>query len=136
MYALVAGSLSDRFGRGPLLVLPIIGQILEGAALLVNKVQSKVQCDYLRSRFSSYSLQVWFAELPLEALWLANIYDVLGGSAVWYLGVCSFAADITAAEERASRIARFGGAEQLAFILGNALSPVLFNAGGYELAFR
>ena len=81
-------------------------------------------------------LQVWFAELPLEALWLANIYDVLGGSAVWYLGVCSFAADITAAEERASRIARFGGAEQLAFILGNALSPVLFNAGGYELAFR
>ena len=92
--------------------------------------------DYLRWRFSSYSLQVWFAELPLEALWLANIYDVLGGSAVWYLGVCSFAADITAAEERASRIARFGGAEQLAFILGNALSPVLFNAGGYELAFR
>ena len=92
--------------------------------------------DYLRWRFSSYSLQVWFAELPLEALWLANIYDVLGGSAVWYLGVCSFAADITAAEERASRIARFGGAEQLAFILGNALSPVLFTAGGYELAFR
>ena len=42
VYALVAGSLSDRFGRGPLLVLPIIGQILEGAALLVNKVQSKV----------------------------------------------------------------------------------------------
>ena len=39
VYALVAGSLSDRFGRGPLLVLPIIGQILEGAALLVNKVQ-------------------------------------------------------------------------------------------------
>ena len=92
--------------------------------------------DYLRWRFSSYSLQVWFAELPLEALWLANIYDVLGGSAVWYLGVCSFAADITAAEERASRIARFGGAEQLAFILANALSPVLFSAGGYELAFR
>ena len=39
VYALVAGSLSDRFGRVPLLVLPIIGQILEGAALLVNKVR-------------------------------------------------------------------------------------------------
>ena len=106
MYALVAGSLSDRFGRGPLLALPIIGQILEGAALLVNKVQSKVQCDYLRSRFSSYSLQVWFAELPLEALWLANVYDWFGGSAVWYLGVYTFAADITAPGERASRMAR------------------------------
>ena len=47
VYALVAGSLSDRFGRGPLLVLPIIGQILEGAALLFNKVQLEVQCDYL-----------------------------------------------------------------------------------------
>ena len=39
VYASVAGSLSDRFGRGPLLMLPIIGQILEGAALLINKVQ-------------------------------------------------------------------------------------------------
>ena len=38
IYAVLAGSLSDRFGRGPLLFLPIIGQILEGVALLVNKV--------------------------------------------------------------------------------------------------
>ena len=86
IYAVLAGSLSDKFGRGPLLVLPIVGQILEGIALLANKV--------------------WFAELPLEALWLANVYDWFGGSAVWYLGVYTFAADITAPGERASRMAR------------------------------
>ena len=40
IYAVLAGSLSDRFGRGPLLFLPIIGQILEGVALLVNKVST------------------------------------------------------------------------------------------------
>ena len=33
IYALLAGSLSDKFGRGPLLLLPIIGQVLEGIAL-------------------------------------------------------------------------------------------------------
>ena len=115
IYALLAGSLSDKFGRGPLLMLPIIGQILEGIALLVNKI--------------------WFRELPLEALWLANIYDLMGGGAVWYLGVYSFAADITGTEDRASRMARFDGFEQVAFIVGNALSPLLFHLVGYEGAF-
>lgn len=115
IYALLAGSLSDKFGRGPLLLLPIIGQILEGIALLVNRI--------------------WFKELPLEALWLANIYDLMGGGAVWYLGVYSFAADITGAEDRASRMARFDGFEQVAFIVGNALSPMLFHLVGYQGAF-
>ena len=55
------------------------------------------------------SSQIWFTELPLEALWLANIYDWFGGSAVWYLGVYTFAADITSVEQRASRMARYGG---------------------------
>ena len=116
IYALLAGSLSDKFGRAPLLVLPIVGQILEGAALLINKI--------------------WFAELPLEALWLANIYDFVGGGAVWYLGLYSFASDITTADERASRMARFDGFEQTAYIIGTALSPIIYHAGGYEAAFR
>ena len=101
IYAVLAGSLSDKFGRGPLLVLPIVGQILEGIALLANKVTSNgitIQTIFRH--------QVWFAELPLEALWLANVYDWFGGSAVWYLGVYTFAADITAPGERASRMAR------------------------------
>ena len=115
VYALLAGSLSDKFGRGPLLLLPIIGQILEGIALLVNRI--------------------WFKELPLEALWLANIYDLMGGGAVWYLGVYSFAADITSPGDRASRMARFDGFEQVAYVVGNALSPILYHSVGYEGAF-
>jgi len=114
-YALIAGSIADRFGKAPLLILPIIGQILEGAALLLNKL--------------------WFSELPLEALWLSNMYHWLGGGAVWYLGMYSFAADITTVEERASRMARFDGFEQTAYIVGTALSPIIYKAGGYETAF-
>ena len=115
IYALLSGSLSDKFGRWPLLMMPIIGQILEGAALLVNKI--------------------WFAELPLEALWLANIYDFVGGGAVWYLGLYSFTADITTVDERSSRMARFDGFEQTAYVIGTALSPIIFHTGGYEAAF-
>ena len=98
------------------MILPIVGQVLEGVALLVNKV--------------------WFKELPVEALWLTNIYDILGGGAIWYLGVYGFAADITTPDERASRMARFDGFEQTAFVIGNALSPALYNSLGYEGAFR
>ena len=46
-----------------------------------------------------------------------------------------FAADITSVEDRASRMARFDGFEQLAFIVGNSLSPLLFNYLGYEGTF-
>ena len=112
---MVAGSLSDKFGRGLLLVLPIFGQVLEGAALLVNTI--------------------WFYELPLEALWLAEAYNFLGGGEIWYLGLYSFASDITRGEERASRLARFDGFEQIAYVIGNALSPMIFKLGGYEAAF-
>ena len=92
-----------------------LGQILEGAALLLNKV--------------------WFSELRLEYLWLTNVYNLMGGGAIWYLAVYGFAADITSVEERASRMARFDGSEQLAFIVGNSISPLLFNYLGYEGAF-
>ena len=57
IYAVLAGSLSDKFGRGPLLVLPIVGQILEGIALLANKVTSNAntsrQSSVIRSGLRS-----------------------------------------------------------------------------------
>ena len=132
IYALLAGTISDRFGRKPLMVTVrslrliimrgtffdrqvCLGQILEGVALLLNKI--------------------WFYELQLEFLWLTNVYHLMGGGAIWYLAVYGFAADITTVEERASRMARFDGFEQTAYVVGNALSPVLFYYLGYEGAF-
>ncbi len=59
----------------------------------------------------------------------------MGGSAVWYLGVYTFAADITSPGDRASRMARFDGFEQVAYVVGHALSPILYHSVGYEGAF-
>ena len=115
IYAIMAGSLSDRFGRKPLMISVMVGQILEGLALLVNTI--------------------WFSDLGLEYLWLTNVYSLFGGGAVWYLAVYGWAADVTSVEERSSRMARFDGFEQTAYIVGNALSPILFSYLGYEGAF-
>ena len=41
----------------------------------------------------------------------------------------------TREEDRAARMARFDGFEQTAYIVGNALSPLLFSYFGYEGAF-
>ena len=38
-------------------------------------------------------------------------------------------------QERASRMARFDGFEQTAYILGNALSPLIFTYLGFQGAF-
>merc|ERR1719340_207568 len=71
----------------------------------------------------------------IYAVLAGSLSDRFGGSPVWYLGVYTFAADITSVEQRASRMARFDGFEQMAFIVGTALSPVLFRCAGYEGAF-
>lgn len=115
IYAVMAGSLSDTFGQKPLMISVMTGQTLEGVALLVNKI--------------------WFSSLALEWLWLTHVYSLLGGGAVWYLAVYSWAAHITREEDRAARMARFDGFEQTAYIVGNALSPLLFSYFGYEGAF-
>ncbi len=38
-------------------------------------------------------------------------------------------------EKRATRLGRYDGVEQVAALIGSALSPILFRAGGYSGSF-
>ena len=91
--SLAGGTLVAQFGVRPLLLLPLLGQMLEAVALLANTA--------------------WFS-WRLEWLWLSHAYDLLGGGAVWYLALYTFAAQTSAPGERAGRMAR---SAQLNFLL-------------------
>lgn len=59
LYTLVAGSLSDTYGRKPLILLPLVGNLLEAALTLVGY--------YFMDR------------LPLWYWYCTETYDLLGG---------------------------------------------------------
>ncbi len=115
VYALFAGALSDNIGLKPLLLMPMIGALLQGVVEL---------CFYL-----------WIDILPLEFMYLENLFYFLGGFAVYYLGYYGMGNAITNQEERASRFARFDGFEQSGLLVGLLLSPQVFHWGGYWASF-
>lgn len=121
VYCLVAGGLSDIYGRKPLLFLPIFGAVLGSVVRLIHLI--------------------FIRELPLEFLYLGGWYSWLGGSSLYYLGIYGYGADITTDQERAARYARFDGVETLSYMFGSFLSPYVFELGGNyasyitELAF-
>ena len=98
LYSLFVGSLSDDFGRKPLMVVPLIGVVLSNAALLLN---------YL-----------FIEELPVQFFYVDRIWLIFGGASVFYLGSYGYLASITLPSERAYRLARADGVETASLILG------------------
>ncbi len=85
-YVLVAGALSDRFGRKPLLLLPMVGSILEMVA---------------------FTLGYWlFYRVPLWFFHLTALNELTGGYALFFLGVYGFGSNSTRQDKRATRLAR------------------------------
>lgn len=110
LYVLVAGALSDRFGRKPLLLFPMAGSVIEAAT-------------YLAGYHLFYRVPLWFFHLTAA-------YDLAGGFTIYFMGVYGFGSNSTSQERRATRLARYDGVEQASFMAGAALSPLLFRAVG------
>ena len=110
-YSLIAGALSDDFGRKPLLIFPLLGSFFASFVDILN--------------------YAFLESLPMEFLYLNTLYDFMGGMSVYYLGYYGFGSSITNPEERAVRLARFDGFERGGMIVGIALSPAAFKAIGY-----
>ncbi len=110
-FSIIAGALSDEFGRKPLLLFPLIGDLIRVLLNIVN--------------------YAFIETLPLEFFYFDSIASFFGGSTVYYLGVYSYGTTVTKPEERSYRLARLNGIETLANVLGILLSPFVFRELGY-----
>ena len=111
LYSLFAGSLSDDFGRKPLMIVPIIGAVVTDAALLLN---------YL-----------FIESVPLQLFYVEHLWQLFGGISIMYMGVYGYIASYTEPEERSYRLVRNDGIEHVGKILATFCSPIVFNQLDY-----
>ena len=102
-YSFFAGSLSDDFGRKPLILLPLIGAIIGRIFSIIN--------------------YFWIRELPTEFFYASGDFwwGYLGGSGVYYLGVYGFGATISSHDNCAQTLARFDATELIAIVAGTIM---------------
>ena len=105
LFSLYAGPLSDKFGRKPLLMFPIVGYFFSAIGGIIN--------------------YMFLETLPLEFFYIETLPAFFGGLVVYYLGMYGYGASVSEPEERAHRIARLDGTETLATIAGTLLSPLV-----------
>ena len=98
IYSFFLGSLSDDFGRKPLIVLPAIGVVLRDIALLIN-------CIFIK-------------DMPLQFFYMERAWFLFGGISIMYLGIYGYIAAYTKVCDRSYRLARCDGCETSATILG------------------
>ena len=110
-FTIIAGALSDVFGRKPLMLVPLTGYILS----------SLVHILYY----------TFMDALPIEFLFLIRISSLFGGYAVLFLGIYGYGAADSKPEDRTYRMARIDGIETISGVIGTALSPYVFEHFGY-----
>lgn len=91
-YSLFVGALSDESGRKPLMIMPIVGQIVGSLCDIANVI--------------------WIDTLPVEFFYTEEIYAFFGGQSVYYLGYYGYGSSVSTQEKRATLLARYDGVEQ------------------------
>jgi len=110
-FTLVAGPLSDRYGRKPLILISFFGQILLGVVFLVNTF--------------------WFEELKVEYLLFECLQDLTGGNELMVVGVHSYMTDITARGERTARMCLLDAWLYVGMMLGFQLGTAIKSGLGW-----
>ena len=100
--SLLIGPYSDKYGRRPLLLIPLIGHIVAQIIYLVNVyywvrmlLQYCIVKVFYQSRF--------FKDASADYVLVTSVYSLFGGGTTFLIGVYSYLADITTPEARTSR---------------------------------
>lgn len=118
LLAMVAGTWSDRNGRRrrPLIVLPIVGQVLSDSVSLYCAVQ-------------------WSVSPMMTAAWQAITIAFSGGPPMLFNGVNSYVADTTTEEWRTVKFGTVGGIIALGGILGMLIYGYIVINLGFVTAY-
>ena len=88
LYSILAGSLSERYGRKPFMIMPLIG----AAIGIIFTFANYIFIDTLPITFMYFNMEFW--------------YFLLGGIPIFYLGTYSYGADISSDDQRASLLGK------------------------------
>ena len=111
IFSLYGGPFSDKLGRKPILLIPILGYIFTALSGIIN--------------------YAFIETLPLEFFYLETISSFFGGLDLYYLGVYSYGTSVTTTENRAYRISRLDGVETIAMVTGTLLSSLIYERIGF-----
>ena len=110
-FSIIAGALSDVFGRKPLILIPMIGYFLSSLVQIANYAFIEI--------------------LPVEFLYLTRISSLFGGYSVLWLGIYGYGTSVTKPEDRTYRLTRIDGVETVSMVVGTLVSPYVFEYLGY-----
>eukprot|EP00090_Calanus_glacialis_P007645 TRINITY_DN16090_c0_g1_i1.p1 TRINITY_DN16090_c0_g1~~TRINITY_DN16090_c0_g1_i1.p1 ORF type:complete len:430 (-),score=74.64 TRINITY_DN16090_c0_g1_i1:348-1637(-) len=114
LMSMMIGPWSDKNGRKPVLLIPILGHII-------------AQCVYM--------FNVYFWSASAQYILLSAIYSIFGGTTTLLIGVYSYVADTTSIETRTSRVAVLDVALICGWTSGNFLSAVVYEQWGFYGTF-
>jgi len=114
LVSLIIGPWSDRHGRKPVLLVPILGHIIAQFVYIANV--------YFWSARAEYNL-------------ISALYSLFGGTTTLLIGVYSYIADTTTTDTRTSRVAVLDVAIIGGYTAGNFLSAVVYENWGFYGTF-
>ena len=111
IFCLIVGGVSDAFSRRkPLLIMPLLGDVLGSLFELINAL--------------------FLYQLPTEFFYLEHVTALFGGPQVYYLGFFVFGATIANSEGRTARLALYSGIEQVGMLTGILKQQTNLNSKG------
>ena len=131
IFTLIAGPISDTYGRKPLIIFPLFGYFILNLVYLLNSIwfhQLKVWKENNNALQTTFSWKVEF--LLFECL-----QDITGGNIVFFLATKCYLVDLTSEETRTTRLAALDAFYSVGYLTGLPLGTYIKKNFGYVPLF-